>query len=165
MGTCYRIVDDASRLYYNMDKWCINDDDLVSLEALQAWAKEVPACGEQWMVNMANAIVRDVSRNMKFPLTAHGDGGDVFHDIEEAGYRCCGERFCSYHGVSVPFDPLPVQPGTYLVWDKEPFSASSPRPDRRQWDGKHWCDSSNRPLALHAPFWWTTLDFLLNDGT
>jgi hypothetical protein len=158
MGTCYRIIDHTNKLYYDMDKWSVTEEALQSPEALIAYMTEGIA-RDSWQIQMAEAVVRDVKKYMAFPLVYATDTGGS-DDFDEAGanYRQCGDRFWSYHGIWSPFDPLPVGSGTYLVWDKDPCSASKNWCEARYFNGRQWCDVNHLPLALHSPFWWAQHD-------
>jgi hypothetical protein len=160
MGTCCRIVDPKNKLYYEMDKWYVGNDDLVSVEALTKRLVDDPIADEEdaWRVNMGRAIVATVSKYMTFPLESHTDGGDVYFDIEEQGYVCCGDRFSSGCNVNTPYDPKPPAPGEYFTWHDEWFAASGPAPVKRLWNGTHWCDARGWRLTVDTPVWWASLD-------
>lgn len=156
MGTCYRIIDHKNKRYYDMDKWSVHDSDLTSKTTLhQRLVLDLQEEGEEeWRIEMGKAIVRDVARHMEFPLTYGTDTSDGFMEVEEAGYMYVGDRFCSYHGVSTPYDPKPIVPGIYAVWDDDPFTASKPKPYAQFWDGNYWCDLNRKRLVVEPRLWW-----------
>lgn len=161
MGTLYRIIDRKNKLYYEMDGWSIDAESLKSPASLYFHLTEHRK--EEWEIQMVASIIKDVAKYMDFPLEAHSDtGSDFYHDCESEGYRCCGSRFWSYNKIWnkiwSPFDPLPAEANTYFVWDTEPCTASQPKPTLCYFNGRHWCDGDGRPLSIHAPFWWASLD-------